>query len=58
MSEVRGRKAALVVNRFLGQQEVFVKPLGKPLGKMKGLTGGAILGNGEVVFILDVANII
>jgi two-component system chemotaxis sensor kinase CheA len=58
VAEVRGRKVALAVDRFLGHQEVFVKPLGRPLGRMKGLTGGAILGNGEVVFILDIANIL
>jgi two-component system chemotaxis sensor kinase CheA len=58
VGEVKGRRVGLVVDRFLGQQEVFVKPLGRPLARMKGLAGGAILGNGEVVFILDVANII
>src|SRR6266581_1807601 len=58
VSEVRGRKVALAVDRFLGYQEVFVKPLGRPLGRIKGLAGGAILGNGNVVFILDIANIL
>lgn len=58
IGEVRGRKVGLAVDRFLGHREVFVKPLGKPLGRLKGLAGGAILGNGEVVFILDVANIL
>lgn len=57
VSEVKGRKVGLVVDRLIGQQEFFVKPLGRPLVKLKGLTGGAILGNGEVVFILDVANL-
>jgi two-component system, chemotaxis family, sensor kinase CheA len=58
IGEVKGHRVGLVVDRFVGQQEVFVKPLGRPLARMKGLAGGAILGNGEVVFILDVANII
>ncbi|HLO26340.1 MAG TPA: chemotaxis protein CheA [Geobacteraceae bacterium] len=58
VGEVKGRKLGLVVDRFLGQQEVFVKPLGRPLARLKGLAGGATLGNGEVVFILDVANIL
>jgi two-component system chemotaxis sensor kinase CheA len=58
VGEVKGHRVGLVVDRFLGQQEVFVKPLGRPLASMKGLSGGAILGNGEVVFILDVANIL
>jgi two-component system chemotaxis sensor kinase CheA len=58
VGEVKGRRVGIMVDRFRGQQEVFVKPLGRPLARMKGLAGGAILGNGEVVFILDVANII
>jgi two-component system, chemotaxis family, sensor kinase CheA len=58
ISDVRGRKVGLAVDRFLGQQEVFVKPLGRPISKLKGLAGGAIMGDGEVVFVLDVANLI
>lgn len=58
VSEVKGRDVALVVDSFRGHQEVFVKPLGRPLDRMKGLMGGAIVGNGEVIFILDVANLI
>lgn len=58
VGEVKGRRVGFVVDRFLGQQEVFVKPLGRPLALMKGLTGGATLGNGEVIFILDVANVL
>jgi two-component system chemotaxis sensor kinase CheA len=58
ISEVKGRRVALRVDAFLGHQEVFIKPLGRPLDRMHGLAGGAILGGGEVVFILDVANIL
>ena len=58
ISEVRGRKVGIVVDRFIGQQELFVKPLGRPLAKLKGFSGGAILGNGKIVFILDVANLL
>ncbi|HTG82831.1 MAG TPA: chemotaxis protein CheA [Geobacteraceae bacterium] len=58
IGEVRGHKVALAVDHFLGHQEIFVKPLGRPLGRMKGLAGGAIIGNGEVVFILDIANLL
>ncbi len=57
VSEVKGRKVGVTVDRFLGQQEVFVKPLGSPLDKLKGLTGGAVLGDGQIVFILDIANL-
>lgn len=58
VAEIKGRKVGLAVDRFLGQQEVFTKPLRRPLAKLKGLAGGAILGDGKVVFILDVANML
>jgi len=58
VSELKGRRVGLVVDGFIGQQEVFVKPLGRPLESLKGVSGGAILGDGEVVFILDVANLL
>ena len=56
--EIRGRKAAIVVDRFVGQQDVFAKPLGKPLNRMRGVSGGAILGDGQVVFILDPSSLV
>ncbi|RNC72316.1 MAG: chemotaxis protein CheA [Desulfuromonadales bacterium] len=54
-TDVRGRTVGLVVDRLLGQMELFTKPLGRPLGSVRGLAGGAILGDGRVVFILDLS---
>ncbi len=56
--EVRGRMVALVVDRFAGQQDVFVKPLGRPLNRIKGFLGGAVVGDGSVIFILDPATLL
>lgn len=56
--EIKDRKVGLVVDRFVGQQDVFVKPLGSPLNRIQGFFGGAILGDGRVVFILDPANLL
>ena len=56
--EVKGRRVGLAVDRFLGHQEAFIKHLGRPLDRLKGIAGGAILGHGEVIFILDVANLL
>ncbi|HTP65481.1 MAG TPA: chemotaxis protein CheA [Geobacteraceae bacterium] len=58
IADIGGRLVGITVDRFLGQREVFVKPLGRPLAKMKGLAGGSILGDGEIVFILDVTNLL
>jgi two-component system chemotaxis sensor kinase CheA len=57
VSEVKGRRVGVAVDRFIGQQEVFVKPLGRPLDRLKGLAGGAVMGDGQIVFILDIANL-
>jgi two-component system chemotaxis sensor kinase CheA len=53
VTEVRGKKVGIIVDRFVGQQELFIKPLGRPLGKLRVVAGFAILGDGSVVMILD-----
>jgi two-component system chemotaxis sensor kinase CheA len=53
VTEAGGSPVGLVTDRLLGQQEIFVKPLGIPLGRLKGLTGGAITGDGRIVFVMD-----
>lgn len=58
VAEMRGKRVGLAVDRFIGQQEVYIKSLGRPLSKLKGLSGGAILGNGQVIFIIDAANLV
>lgn len=58
VTEAKGRRVGLVVDRFLGQHELFVKPLGRPLSKVRGVAGGATLGDGEIVTILDIADLL
>ena len=53
VSEAGGSMTGLVTDCFLGQEEIFVKPLGSPLSRMKCLTGGTITGDGQVVFVVD-----
>jgi two-component system, chemotaxis family, sensor kinase CheA len=48
------RRTALLVDELLGQQQVVAKALGDSLGKVPGLSGGAILGDGRVGLIIDV----
>lgn len=49
---------AIAVERVLGQQEIVVKPLPAPLSKSRGTVGCTILGDGSVVTILDVDDLI
>jgi two-component system chemotaxis sensor kinase CheA len=58
VSEAGDAMAGLVTDRFLGQEEIFVKPLGMPLNRMKNLTGGTITGDGRIVFVVDASTLI
>jgi len=52
------RNIALLVDELLGQQQVVIKSLGRSLGNIPGISGGAILGDGRVGLILDAAGIV
>jgi chemotaxis protein histidine kinase CheA/ActR/RegA family two-component response regulator len=47
------RRVALVVDAVVAQQEIVSKPLGPHLREVRGVTGAAVLGNGQVVLILE-----
>ena len=44
---------ALIVDQVVKTEETAIKPLGKPLDSVEGLIGAALLGNGEVVAVVD-----
>ena len=52
-----GRSFCLFVDGLIGRQEVVVKSLDPAFGSVEGLTGSAILGDGRVGLILDVAGV-
>ncbi|WP_342782560.1 chemotaxis protein CheA [Geomonas edaphica] len=58
VTEAKGRRVGMVVDRLLGQHELFVKRLGRPLDGVTGLAGGATLGDGEIVTILDISELL
>ena len=47
------RRVALLVDAIVAQQEVVSKPLGPHLREVRGVAGAAVLGNGQVVLILE-----
>ncbi len=51
-------RVGLVVDELLGQQEIVIKSLGDFLGHIKGIAGVTILGDGSVVIIIDVGELI
>ncbi len=58
VAEDENTKCCLLVDELLGQQQVVIKSLGDGLGKVKGVSGGAIMGDGKVSLILDIPNLI
>ncbi len=49
------RWIGILADRFFGQQDVVIKPLGKLLKGVKGIAGAADIGSGEIVLVLDVS---
>jgi two-component system chemotaxis sensor kinase CheA len=56
--EDAGSRVGLVVDSLLGKQEVVIKSLGETFASVRGLAGGAILGDGRIGLILDAHGIV
>jgi len=54
----RDRRAALEVDDLLEHQEIVVKSLDERLRRVRGVSGGTILGRGNIALILDVDSIL
>ncbi|MGF1634221.1 MAG: chemotaxis protein CheA [Phycisphaerae bacterium] len=52
------RRCCLLVDELLGQEQVVIKKLGDEIGQLRGISGGAVLGDGNVSLILDVPGLI
>jgi len=55
---VQGRQVGLVVDSFQGEQEIVIKPLSDVIGRIAGISGATILGNGSISLIIDVHSLI
>jgi two-component system chemotaxis sensor kinase CheA len=53
-----GRQIGLVVDELLSKQEVVIKSLGETFASVRGVAGGAILGDGRIGLILDAHGIV
>ncbi len=47
------KKLGVVIDRFLGQEEVVIRSLGNYLGSTEGIAGATILGDGRIRLIVD-----
>ncbi len=51
-------KVGLVVDSVMRQQDILVKSLNETFAKLKGISGATILGDGQVVLVLDVGQFV
>ncbi|MDQ7038184.1 MAG: chemotaxis protein CheA [Aquificota bacterium] len=58
VSQIGSQKVAFTVDDLFGDEEVVVKPLGKIIGEVQGISGATITGDGKVVLILDLDGIL
>jgi two-component system, chemotaxis family, sensor kinase CheA len=55
---LQGRQVGLVVDSFQGEQEIVIKPLSDIIGRIPGISGATILGNGSISLIIDVHSLV
>ena len=58
IAEDNGRPVALVVDELLGKREVVIRSLGDVFRGVRGIAGGAILGDGRIGLILDTGGLL
>jgi len=51
-------RIAIYVDEIIGEQEILIKSLGKNLARVPNVAGATVLGNGRVVPVLNVADIL
>ncbi|MDO9536560.1 MAG: chemotaxis protein CheW [Bacillota bacterium] len=56
--EAGDKKAGLIVDELLGQQEIVIKSLSRFINDIKGIAGATVLEDGRVTLILDVASLL
>ncbi|MCB1409241.1 MAG: chemotaxis protein CheW, partial [Rhodobacteraceae bacterium] len=56
--EDEGKRIGLMADQLLGQQSIVIKSLGEKLQGTEGVAGGAIMSDGNVALILDIAGLV
>ena len=58
VEDMLGKKIGLHLDEIVGQQQVVIKSLGDSMGDVPGVTGAAIMSDGNVSLILDIGGIV
>jgi two-component system chemotaxis sensor kinase CheA len=52
------KQVGFIVDHLIGEQEIVIKSLGSFIGKIPGIAGATIMGDGSVALILDVRSLV
>ncbi len=55
---VAEQRMAFVADGLVGEQEIVIKGMGKQLARVGGIAGASVMGNGEIVLVLNAADLI
>lgn len=55
---IGNQRVAFTVEDLFGDEEIVVKPLGKIFGDLHGISGATITGDGKIVLILDIVELL
>lgn len=58
IAESDGQRVAILVDELVGQQQAVIKSIGSGIGETPGISGCAILSDGRVGLVLDVAGLL
>ncbi len=53
-----GKKYAFSVDKFLGEEDIFIRPIDTTLVPPPGIVSATILGNGKIGYVIDIGNLI
>jgi two-component system chemotaxis sensor kinase CheA len=58
VTETSGNGVGFLVDEIIGQQQLVIKALPEYIGKLDGVSGCAVLGNGDICLILDLPSLV
>ncbi len=58
ITQSTGHPVGFLVDEIVGQQQLVIKPLPHYIGKLPGVSGCAVLGDGNICLILDLASMV
>ncbi|MEN2998876.1 MAG: chemotaxis protein CheA [Brevinematia bacterium] len=53
-----GKKYALVIDKFLKEEDIFLRPIDYTLVSPPGVVSATILGNGKIGYVMDIGNLV